>query len=343
MAPSFLCRECQDETEVISNWISTRKAVVRITAAALCLLLIPYTYSRLAAGARRIRIQTIPAVTYQADAAERSTVRVATYNIAHGRGCTDVNFNGESETQRFERLDAIASLLSEVDADIVILNEVDFDASWSGHVDQASYLAKRAGYRYVAKERNLDFRILGWTWCFGNAVLSKHPIRQAQEIDLPSYSAWETILAGKKRGLNCVVSHSLQGDIRILAAHLSPRSEALRIKSVKQLIGITRESDVPTVLAGDLNSAPPAGQRGSSQGGSSSDLNAIIELDASELFTRSPLVDDASGLTFPADAPRQAIDWIFAPVEAKLVNHRVIASELSDHRPVVADIELPSR
>jgi endonuclease/exonuclease/phosphatase family metal-dependent hydrolase len=335
---------------VISRWFSCRKTIVRFSAAVVCLLFIPYAYSRLAAGSRRIRIQAIPSSQYHTnlagkeDTVEKSTLRVASYNIAHGRGCTDVNFNGETAAQRFERLDAIASLLTEINADVVVLNEVDFDASWSGHVDQASYLAKRAGYHYVAKERNLDFRILGWTWCFGNAVLSKYPITQAQEIDLPGYSTWETILAGKKRGLNCVVGFPSGGEVRILATHLSPRSEVLRVKSVKQLIAIARESELPTIVAGDLNSQPITNlQPDAFPADSSTALNAITELDSSKLFVRSLPADDAAALTFPADAPRQAIDWVFAPAEAKLVNHRVIASELSDHRPIVADLEFPAQ
>ena len=76
---------------------------------------------------------------------------------------------GGKPSERSDRLREIADFLIEVDADVVVLNEVDFDASWSGHLNQAEFLASRAKYPYRVEQRNLDFRVLGWTWRFGNA------------------------------------------------------------------------------------------------------------------------------------------------------------------------------
>jgi endonuclease/exonuclease/phosphatase (EEP) superfamily protein YafD len=45
--------------------------------------------------------------------------------------------------------------------------------------------------------------------------------------------------------------------------------------------------------------------------------------------------------TFPADAPRQRIDYVFAPKAWKLVDSRVLDDQTSDHRAVVATFELP--
>ena len=89
------------------------------------------------------------------------------------------NWQGGTLKERETRLTQIADLLRDLDADIVVLNEVDFDSSWSSSTNQARYLAKQAGYPYWAEQRNLDFRILIWKWRFGNAVLSKYPIIEA--------------------------------------------------------------------------------------------------------------------------------------------------------------------
>ncbi len=53
------------------------------------------------------------------------TIRVAAYNIAHGRGGKygSENWTSESEADRELRLIAIAKFLKENDVDVVVLNE----------------------------------------------------------------------------------------------------------------------------------------------------------------------------------------------------------------------------
>lgn len=42
--------------------------------------------------------------------------------------------------------------------------------------------------------------------------------------------------------------------------------------------------------------------------------------------------------TFPANEPTQVIDWILIPREWKFADYESIPTELSDHRPVLAEI-----
>jgi endonuclease/exonuclease/phosphatase family metal-dependent hydrolase len=55
-------------------------------------------------------------------------------------------------------------------------------------------------------------------------------------------------------------------------------------------------------------------------------------------FEATPL-PDSGYLTFPSASPDRAIDWIFASGALRIRHHRVIASDLSDHLMVVAEIE----
>ena len=55
-----------------------------------------------------------------------SSMRVLTYNVAHGRGPIDDNWQGTAAEKR-KRIHEIAKLLSESRADVVILNDVDFN------------------------------------------------------------------------------------------------------------------------------------------------------------------------------------------------------------------------
>jgi len=304
----------------------------------LAVAVLPYGVSRVASSWRGLSVHSIAGLLD--NSSDDTGLKIACYNIAHGRGLATSNWQGGTDKQRKTRLDEIADLLRDIDADVVVLNEVDFDSSWSASTNQAAYLAQRAGYAYRAEQRNLDFRVLTWKWRFGNAVLSRYPIVQASVVDLPSFSAVETLLAGKKRGVVCTIDVNGR-NVRVVGAHLSHRSEAIRARSAKEIIRIAGSDDVPTMVAGDLNSSPsgfPHSRKDADEG------NALDVLDASSLFQRRPEhgpVADAD-LTFHSAQPRSIIDWILVPRDCQVIDYRVIPSTLSDHRPVVAHLSFES-
>ena len=317
----------------IKEWL--KKRWLRFTIIFFSIILVPYILSRVLSPWHRISSYSIQQ-TDKTTNPEKSSIRVACYNIAHGRGIAESNTDGGNQKERLERLKKIAEKLKSVDADIVVLNEVDFNASWSYSVNQAKYLAQNSGYSYWLEQRNLDFRFLTWTWKFGNAVLSKYPISEEEVINYPSYSSLETILAGKKRGISCLVSVGKK-KVKIIAAHLSHRSEDIRVKSAELITEIASKSDTPTILIGDLNSTPtgfPKSIKGKNG------KNAIDHLDQSEEFQRFPdkSMISEENFTYNSIKPVSIIDWIFIPKNWKFLKYKVEDSELSDHRLIYADI-----
>lgn len=306
----------------------------------LAVLLLPYCFSRFASPWRRLSVHSTHDAEQHNAPTPTAHLRIACYNIAHGRGIAASNWDGGNRAQRIARLDRIADLLRKNDADIVVLNEVDFDSSWSHSTNQARYLAEKADYPYWAEQRNLDFRILMWTWRFGNAVLSKYPITNAQVANLPSYSRRETVFAGKKCGVICDIR---VGDhpVRIIGAHLSHRSESVRVRSAAILVDIADESSMPTIVAGDMNSTPSGFPNAIRDPNGD---NAIDTFDRSECFQRLPKNPPvaASDLTFSSVEPRSVIDWILIPHDWNFLQYTVQFSELSDHCPVYAEATPPS-
>jgi len=310
-----------------------RRKLILAVAFVLFVLLGPYLWSRIQSPSRVIavfapdNIQLEPA---------KETLRVACYNIAHGRGLAASNWDGGDAATRLGRLEEIAELLRETDADVVVLNEVDFDTSWSNHVNQAEFLAEKAGYAYRVEERNLDFRVVHRTWRFGNAILSKYPIANAAVVDLPSYAGVETTLAGKKRGVRCDVSVG-ERKFRIFGLHLSHRSENVREQSAVEVLQAVGESPHPCIVMGDMNSMPSKFPRSSQM---ADGKNAIDTFDESESLHRYaidlPLAEE--DFTFRADDPDIVIDWIYLSPSLSFESHTVEPSLLSDHRPVVAEI-----
>lgn len=308
-----------------------------VAVIALGILLLPLFYSRLTCNQRAVQVRGSIGTRPEAEPQEHDLLSIASYNIAHGRGLAESNLSGGNEAERLDRLNKIAELLRQVDADIVVLNEVDFDSSWSYSINQAEYLAKKAGYPIWVEQRNMDFRIAFWNWAFGNAVLSKYPIQEAQLVQLPGHSLFETIVLGQKQAIACEVAHP-HGSLQVIGAHLSQRSEEVRVASTKLILQRTQNSPIPTVFAGDLNSSP-TGFNESAQ--DSSGENAIDLLDQSSQFHRWSQTNssDPSHCTFSSNDPKVVIDWIFIPRTWQFEQFQINAQQLSDHRLIHAQIQ----
>ena len=97
--------------------------------------------------------------------------------------------------------------------------------------------------------------------------------------------------------------------------------------------------EIPLIAAGDFYSAPSAfldSER------STSGQNAMDVLMESRRFdVNSHKMPSHNEMTYPSIVPAQAIDWILIPADWRSADYRVIPSHLSDHRPVIADLELP--
>lgn len=317
----------------------------RVWLALLLVVFGPYLFTRVAATFRVVRLIEMDQVeAFQPEAS--TTFRVLCYNIAHGRGWADSNWRdwsvaGESKRKRIEE---IGIFLAEANADVVVLNEVDFYSTWSGHQNQARAIAVKAGYRYVVEQRNLDF---GWVLGgiqIGNAILSRHPIVKTEVLDFPPEQTWESWLVGKKRGVLATLELPNDQRVEVAAIHLEHRGESTRVGAAELLLEIASRPNVDRlVLAGDFNSSPSGypSARFDANGRNAMDL---LFSSRSWQATNQRAPDK---FTFPADNPKMVIDWVLVDGDAQLLPNFEVASdlnsfqpELSDHLPVSASISL---
>ncbi|HUS38605.1 MAG TPA: endonuclease/exonuclease/phosphatase family protein [Pirellulales bacterium] len=305
-------------------------------AVILLMVLGPYFYSRALSPWRAVTVHVTKGLVAPQTSSPEKTIRIVTYNIAHGRGQTGGNWDGGDTATRQKRLQDIADLLAEENPDVVVLNECDFDSTWSHHVNQAEVIAAAMNMPYRVEQRNLDFRFVYGSWRFGNVVISRFPIRKAELLDLPGYSWWETLAVGKKRGVLCWIELPDSTLIRVVATHLSHRTEDARVQGARELKFHSGDSKLPLIVAGDLNSAP----RGFSDFEKDrSGHNAVeVLLKDGWLSTIPQPPADARFLTFPSHQPDQVIDWIMVSEDLRFASYHVIQSNLSDHCPVVADV-----
>jgi len=306
----------------------------------LAVILVPYLITRIGSFGERVRVFRNPAADRNASTDSIKMLRVMTWNIAHGRGIADSNW-AESAKPKVSRVLQIAHLIKQQQADIVVLNEVDFSATWSGKFDQAKAIAEASGFPYFARQSNLDFGVPFLRLKFGNVVLSRFPIQQASSIDLPPHQVWEDWLAGRKRGLFCTLD--VGGDaLGVMALHLESRGSTSRVRAAHYLVDRITGSELPLIVAGDLNTTPSLAQDRDPQYWS---FDQKLKENAFDILaTRSGLahvpkaVVDASQFTFPAIQPVAAIDWVFYDKSGfEPAKHQVLQTELSDHLPVVVD------
>lgn len=323
---------------------SARSAVLRVVVlVAITIItgsLLWWVLGRVTADARKLRVHRVDTVEWTPPARD-GEIRVLAWNIAHGRGDAGngwfQNWRGGTPEERVARLARIASVLRSVAADVVVLNEVDFRAAWSGGLDQAEILARAAGYPSRVEQRNFDVRIPTAGFAFGNAVLSRFPIRKARWLGLPAHSWVERLVLGSKAAAVVELKTPI-GPVTVVPIHLEFRSAGTRLGAVEVLDGLRGAEPAPLVLAGDFNASPPAwpdaGER-------------TVPGELLERGWRSPRAGGpprAEEFTFPAGDPTRALDWILVEPPLRVREVRVLreGGELSDHLPVLAVVERSS-
>lgn len=275
-------------------------------------------------------------------------IRVLTWNIAHGRGDVGYgilrNFRGGDVEARRLRLSRIAEVIRSVDPDVVVLNEVDFQASWSGGVNQAEILARSADFETWVEQRNYDLQLPFGVLEFGNALLTSLPLDTAMWLDIPPHRWIEALAVGAKAA--SLIRLEARGDpLGVIPFHLEVRGVETRMGSVPVLERVRERERAPLILAGDFNAAPPAWpQTGDRAGVTDVDttvVGTLLERGWTSLRARGSPTPGA--WTYPMPRPDRAIDWVLVEPPLEVVEARVLdgTEGLSDHAPVLAVVRMP--
>jgi endonuclease/exonuclease/phosphatase family metal-dependent hydrolase len=252
-------------------------------------------------------------------------MRMATFNILHGRSVHD----GDVDLGR------LADAVRELDADVLALQEVDFDQPRSGMADLTAVAAeamRAVSHRFVAAISGTP----GATWmaatgdeqpgtaAYGIALLSRFPAETWQVVRLPRIPVkFPMYLPGPNRVQ--VVDEEPRaamigrldtplGPLTVANTHLSFVPGWNRVQ-MRRLVRDLRGFPGPRVLMGDLNMTPPSPGRWS---------------------RLRPL---GTAPTFPVDQPDRQLDHILTDDRTLRVDRCAdVALPISDHRALVVDI-----
>jgi len=315
----------------------TAKTLARAVAVLLVLCLVWYVIGRLTSGRRALSIRDLGEGAPAEQLADGAQLRIGTYNVAHGRGLAFSTFAGGEPAVRVARLREIGRLLKDARLDIVVLNEVDFRAPWSGHLNQAEFVAREAGLPHLLEQRNFEVCLPFYRASLGNAVLSRFPITGALPVAYPTYSTWENVLAGKKSGAVCTIELPEGRTIRLMPVHLEYRSESVCVESARLIEDVRRESDLPLVCAGDFNSTPVDFPHAHTDKDGQSAVSLLLDGGGFHSTPKGP--PGPRDFTFRATEPDRVIDWILVPPTWRITSRRVPAVMHSDHLPVIMTVE----
>jgi len=253
-------------------------------------------------------------------------MRIATFNVLHGRALTD----GVVDVDRF------AEAVEALDADVLALQEVDRNQPRSANADLTAVAAGAMGaseQRFVAAVAGTP----GGRWsaatgqeppdakAYGIALLSRYPVSSWEVVRLPVPPLRLPMWFRETRRLGLVRDEprvaivarigTLRGEVTVVNTHLSflPGWGRRQLRVLVDALG----DSAPLLLMGDLN------------------------MSLSRAMATTGMKPLAGAQTFPADAPRRQIDHVLARGLDGWTVRGAAARELavSDHRALVVDLD----
>jgi len=240
--------------------------------------------------------------------------------------------------ERGQQLQGITNFLASVDADILILQEVDVNARRTHRLNIAEEIARKLGMNYVFG-REFEELVQGSKNSpayHGQATLSKWPILNSRLIRfskqsrfwqphwfLPKIEPFQERLGGR---IALVAEINVAGrKLVTYNLHLESRgTDALRISQLREVLSDATcyDAECPLIVAGDLN------------------LDAVRE-PAAFAVTKAGFKDAVAALhtpTTPASGLFEGghqIDWAFVRGPLRASSGRVHARvKVSDHYPI---------
>lgn len=237
-----------------------------------------------------------------------ASIKFMSYNVHH---CNPPSKPG------FIDVNAIASVIMREAPDVIALQEIDVNTVRSGKINEIAELSKKTGYHSFHFSKAIDHD----GGYYGTALLSKHPLSDAETHKLPT----DPVTGGEPRVLG-LATVTLPGNkkIRVANVHLDFKGNTNGKLQMTEVNRILSDEKLPVIIGGDFNAVE-----------GSVTINLL-----DNVFMRTC---KNCPFTIPVNKPNKAIDFIaYKPASAfSVINHKVIAERYaSDHFPVLAELKM---
>jgi len=295
----------------------TSSAPVAIVVVLLALLFINFTF--LGPRTRPVYGRTSHPSTPLAPDANGVTLKIMTYNIRMG-GAYRGGWRFEKPQRVADNVAKITEFIRQQKPDIVFLQEVVLE-SGLGSFNQAPILAEKAGMHVWVFGQCINDGLPFHRLIEGNAILSRWPVEPLTNQKMAGHKAFYEVGYESQSALWCKADIGGQ-EVLLASVHLNANDfYEVRLTQAQQLLDFAGDS--PAVLAGDFNSEP-----------NEPEIQRIVG--TGKFCARL----DGPFTIFSFD-PHAVIDHIFVPRDWRLLEHRVIQTDLSDHLPVVSTYRIP--
>lgn len=287
---------------------------------------------------------------------------IVSYNIGHGQGIKEQAWDYRDEKLTLKHLDLLGEAVKQMDADIILLQEVDIDSSRTFHINQIEFLRERTGHKYYACANVWEKKYLPFPYWppnhhlgaikAANCVLSRFPLSNHYRLifDKPKSNPFWYNLGYIDRGIQRVDVTVGEKKLAVLNIHLEAWDIPTREDQIKKTLEYMKKQDLPIILGGDFNTVlPDAPFKNNFSDDAKTDyalentftwlFKAEPKLVKPELHSQDKNIFDL--YTFPSDQPSRRLDHIFLlGKNLSFASFRVVkeAGVASDHLPVLAKI-----
>lgn len=228
-----------------------------------------------------------------------------------------------------EDVQRIAEALSKLDADIFCLQELTHGYIKEHQTSSWEYIADRLKLEFCCQEIPIIRKDTHWLQA--NVILSRYPIKKhrSEWLHKPADDKDPT---DQYRGY-LEASIELNGNrITVGTTHMSFGVKPEKDKELERLLEIVESHKQKFILTGDLNAVP--------------DSSRVREL-SKKLQHAGPDFKENTWTNKPFDLPEfqaDTLDWrydyIFTSPDFEVVKSNIIKTDVSDHLPVIASLEL---
>ena len=226
-----------------------------------------------------------------------------------------------------KRKEKLINFLKEQNSDVVFLQEVAYDdrlkGKWNNQVEEINEKVKYPSSTFdkLMEMKKWHDKPIDWIMFYGFGILSKYPIKHSEVIVLPP------VEKNKKFGFVHAIIETPEGNIDLINVHFENTNKGSR-EHLKQTLEWCKKRKIIPIIAGDFNMKVIE------------DLKELAEKDYEISYLVKPY-KSFMPTEFSHDKVPITLDYIIVHKNKFKINKiKCINNDISDHNPVIAEIEV---